>query len=155
MSILSASDHLGGQQMHALAEGDLLIVEGVDVLEELLDQLHGDNFQPPHECPELLLINHAVVVEVDCAELLREPGEELLMLTELEVQHGLQEGAELQLVLGCRLLLCDLPHLIPCQFFIQRGCCLRGSCRRRCYWPLCFCSLEDVVSIVLQSTSLR
>lgn len=71
--------------MHALTEGDLLVVEGVDVLEELLDQLDRHDLQPLHERAELRLVYHAVVVQVDGAELLSEAREELLMLTELEV----------------------------------------------------------------------
>jgi len=71
--------------VHALTEGDLLVVEGVDVLEELLDQLDRHDLQSLHERAELRLVYHAVVVQVDGAELLSEAREELLMLTELEV----------------------------------------------------------------------
>jgi hypothetical protein len=54
-------------------------------LEELLDQLDRHDLEPFHERAELRLVNDSVVVEVDGAELLGEAGEELLVLTQLEV----------------------------------------------------------------------
>ena len=85
MAVLPPPDHLSGQEVHALTECDLLVVERVDVLEELLDQLDRHDLEPFHERAELRLVNDSVVVEVDGAELLGEAGEELLVLTQLEV----------------------------------------------------------------------
>ncbi len=63
----------------------LLIVKGVNVLEELLDQFNGYDLQTLHEHSKLRFINNSIVVDVNSAELLRESREEFLMFTQLEV----------------------------------------------------------------------
>ncbi len=68
-----------------------------------------------HQKAELLLVKYAVVVEIECAEVLCERGEELLVLPQLEVQDGLQEETELDFVLGRALLHDELLHLVASQ----------------------------------------
>jgi hypothetical protein len=72
---------------------------------------------------------------------------------QLEIQNGLQEGAELQLVFRSGLPLSYLPNLIPGQLFRQRRIRLCGTCRR--YLSLGFSPFKYVIRIILQSASLR
>ena len=97
----------------------LLVVERVDVLEEPLYQILGDDSEPLHKCAELGFIYDAVVVGVDASEFLSETAEELLMLPELEVKDCLQEEVEFELILGGALLNGELPHLVSCQLLVD------------------------------------
>lgn len=82
--------HVGAEQTDDLRVGHLLIIEGVDLVQQLL---HFDVvFQHAHredQRAEITLVQHTILVQVKSLEVLVEFQEETLMLFELEIQHDL------------------------------------------------------------------
>ena len=83
------------EQLHYLAEGDPLIVIGIDRYKESLNLLFTHDLESLHQLAESGLVHHSIVVTVYFSVFPNEAREELFMLTELEVQHRLQELCKL------------------------------------------------------------
>ena len=82
------------EQVHDLAERDLLVVVGVDDLQEVVHLgVRVADGDLPDQSSELHLVQDAVVVCVDGLEQRPELVQELLVLLQLEVQDGLGELA--------------------------------------------------------------
>lgn len=84
--------HVSAEQGHNLRVGHFLIVEGVHRVKQLLDLLllsehaHTDN-----QRPELRLVQHTILVQVEPFEVLIELEQESLVLLQLEVEYDFLE----------------------------------------------------------------
>ena len=90
--VVAAWDHVRAQQRHNLRIRHLLVVEWINLVQEWLDlALVLEHAHRHHQVAEFLLVQGAVVVEVEPLEVQIKFLEETLMLLKLEVKNHFLE----------------------------------------------------------------